>query len=156
LYKLPSSLLTIYSRAGYPSWTLEGRHLRIANTNGLLSLLFICSRAGYPSWTLEEHQFGGHDHNMAFKSSYHLQPCWLPKLDTGGASVAGHDYKWPSSLLTICSCAGYLIWTLEGRQLGVTTTNELQVFLPFVAVMYPKLDAGGASVGGHDSNMAFE
>jgi len=72
---------------------------------------------------------------MAFKFSYHLKLCRLPKLDTRMASVAGHDYKRPSSLLTICSHASYPSWTLEGLQLGVTTTNGLQVFPPFAAVL---------------------
>jgi len=58
---------------------------------------------------------------MAFKSWYHLQSCQLPKLDTGGASVGSHDFKRPLSLLIIRSHAGYPSWTLEGRQLGVTT-----------------------------------
>ena len=87
---------------------------------------------------------------MDFKSSYHLQPCRLPKQDA------------------------------KERQLGVTTTNGLQVLLPPVAVLItqtghwegiswrsrlqmafkssyhlqrhrlPKLDGGGASVTGHD------
>ena len=42
--------------------------------------------------------------------------------------------KYPSNLLTTYSCAGYPRWTMEERQLGVTTTNGIQVFLQFVAV----------------------
>jgi len=72
---------------------------------------------------------------MAFKSSHHLQLCQLPKLDTGGASAVGPGYKWPSSLLKMCSSVGYPSWTLEECQLGVMITNGLQVFLPFAAVL---------------------
>ena len=77
---------------------------------------------------------------MAFKSSYHLQPCRLPKLHAGGASVGGHDYKWPSSPPITCSHAGYPSWTMEGCQFRVTTTDGLQVFLPFATV--PVTQAG--------------
>jgi len=73
---------------------------------------------------------GGSRLQMAFESSYHLQPCRLPKMDIGGASVGCHNYEWPSSLPTTCSHAGYPSWTLKECQLGVTTTNVLQVFLP--------------------------
>jgi len=136
----------------------------------LSTLCTTCGRVSYPSWTLGA-SVGGHDYKcslqvllpptvvpviqagrwrgvsrgsrlqMAFKSSYYLQPCQLPKLDTGGALVGGHDYKWPSSppstssrhkldaggvlvgghdykwpssLLTICSRAGSPSWTLGG------------------------------------------
>ena len=46
----------------------------------------------------------------------------------------GHDYKWPSSPPTSCSCAGYRSRTLEGRPLRVMTTNGLQSLLPSAAV----------------------
>jgi len=117
---------------------------------------------------------------MAFKSSYHLQSCRLPKLGARGASVGGHNYKWPSSLPTTyshagyaswgargvsvgghdskwpsslpttCSCAGYPGWEPEGHQLGVMTTNGLQVFLSPAVMPITQLGAGGESVGSHD------
>jgi len=64
---------------------------------------------------------------MTFKSSYHLQPCQLPKLDAEGPSVGGYDSK-----------------------MAFKSSYHLQ------PCWLPKLDAGGASVGGHDSNMAFK
>jgi len=67
---------------------------------------------------------------MAFKSSHRFQPCWLPKLDAEGASIGVHDYKWPSSPPTTYSHADYPSWMSEGHQLGITTTNGLQVHLP--------------------------
>ena len=48
---------------------------------------------------------------MAFKSSYHLQSCRLPKLDAQGASVGAHNYKWRSSPPTTYSHVGYPKWT---------------------------------------------
>jgi len=72
---------------------------------------------------------------MAFNFSYHLQPYRLPKLDARGASLGGHNYKWPSSPPKTCSRAGYPNWTLEKRQLGVTTTNGLQFLQPLTAVL---------------------
>ena len=81
---------------------------------------------------------------MAFKSSYHLQPCRFLKLDAGGCqlaitttngiqvllppaampviqagcwgvSVRSHNYKWPSSPPTTCSGADHPSWMLEGH-----------------------------------------
>jgi len=72
------------------------------------SLLTTCSRASYLSWTLGGISWG-HHYKWPFLSSYHLQPCRLPKLGTSGASVASHNYKWPSSPPVNCSCAGYPI-----------------------------------------------
>uniref|UniRef100_A0A7C9DAR0 Uncharacterized protein n=1 Tax=Opuntia streptacantha TaxID=393608 RepID=A0A7C9DAR0_OPUST len=43
---------------------------------------------------------------MAFKPSYHLQPCRLPRPDAIEPSVGGHDYKCPSIPPTTCSRAG--------------------------------------------------
>ena len=125
-YEWPLSLLTSSSHAGYPSWELKRRQLGVTNTNGLQVFL--------PPVTMPVVQAGcwrgvswGSRIQMAFKSSYHQQPYWLPKLGTGGALIGGHDYKWPSSLLTTYSHAGHPSWTPEG-----------------------------ASVGGHDSNMVFK
>jgi len=72
---------------------------------------------------------------MAFKYSHHLLPCRLPKLDASGASVEGHGYKWPSSLLSICRHDDYPRWILAERQLGATPTKGLLVLLPSVAVL---------------------
>ena len=133
-YKWLSSFFTTYSRVDYPSWTMEGRQLGFMTTNDLQVFLPLAAvpvtQAGHwrgiswESWL-----------QMAFRSSYHLQPCRLLKLDAGATSVVGHHYKWPSSFLTIWNCAGYPSWTLEWRQLRVTTTNGLQVFPPFAAVL---------------------
>ena len=154
-----------------------------------LSLPTTCSRAGYLSWTLGGVSWGSRP-QIAFKFSYHLQPCQFPKLEERQFGVMttnqlqvllplvtipviqaghwrgiswGHDYKWPSSPSTTCSSAGYPSWTLgalvrsrnykwpssppttcgragypswmmEEHQLGVTTTDSLQIFLPPVAV----------------------
>ena len=70
-----------------------------------------------------------------------LSPAVMPitQLGAGGESVGSHDYKWPSSLLTTYSRVGYPSWALKGRQLGVMTTNDLQVFLPPAAVLVTKL-----------------
>jgi len=65
---------------------------------------------------------------MAFKSSYHLQPCRLAKLGTEGVSVGGHDYKWPLSLLATCNRVGYSSWALEERQLGVMTSSLITIY----------------------------
>ena len=58
--KWHSSLLTIYSHADYPSWTLEGCQLGVTTSKWPSSLPTSYSRAGYPSWMLEGHQLGGH------------------------------------------------------------------------------------------------
>jgi len=145
----------------------------------------IYSRASYPTWMLGDVCWGS-QLQMTFKSSCHLQPCRLPKVDAWGASVGGHDYKWPSSPPTTYSRAGYPSYTLEGHQLGVTTINGLQVLLSPAAMpviqagrwrgvslgsrlqmtfkssyhlqpyRLPKLDVGGTSVGDHNSNIAFK
>jgi len=57
---------------------------------------------------------------MAFKSYYHLQPCQLPKLDAGVASVR------------------------------VMTTNGIQVLTPSVALPVTQVGAERASVGCYD------
>jgi len=112
---------------------LEERQLGVTTTNGLQVFL-----APATMWATQVGRWRGvrwgSKLEMAFKSFYQLQPCRLSKLGAKGTSIGGHDYKWPSSLLTTSSCAGYPSWALEGHQLGVTTTNGLQVFLPSAAV----------------------
>jgi len=49
---------------------------------------------------------------IAFRSSYRLQPCRLPKLGPGGTLIGGYDYKWPSGLLITCIRARYPSWAL--------------------------------------------
>ena len=85
---------------------------------------------------------------MAFKSSYRLQPCRLSKLDAGGISW-GSRLQWPSTPPTTCSRADYPSWTLEGRQLWVTTTNGLQVFLPLAAVSIAQVGSWSGVSWGH-------
>jgi len=131
------------SSAGYPRWTLIGHQLGVTTTNGLQVFLSLATvlvtQAGRwrtVSW--------GSRLQVAFKSSYHWQLCPLPKLntraasvgvtttnglqvevDTRAASTGGHDYKWPLSSPTTCNLTGHPSWTVEGHQLGVTTTNAL-------------------------------
>ena len=75
----PSSLRTIRSYAGYPSWTLKGLKLGVTTprwpSNNRST---ICSRAGYPSWT------------------------------TKGRQVGLTTLSWTLSLLTICNRTGCL------------------------------------------------
>jgi len=89
---------------------------------------------------------------VTLKSSYHLQSCRLPKLDTGGTSIGDHDNKWPSSPSTTCSRVGHPSWTLKEGQLGVTTTNTFKPSYHLQSCRLHKLDAGVASVGGHTTN----
>jgi len=156
-YKWPSTPPTTRSRAGYSSWTLEESQLGFMTTNGLRHIqplatvpLMQAGRQRSVSW--------GSRLQMAFQSSNHLQPCWLPKLDARGASIEGHVHKWPSSPPVTCngpvtqvgrwrsanwghnyiwppsppttySRAGYPSWTREEHRLGVVTIDGLQMIL---------------------------
>jgi len=50
-------------------------------------------------------------------------------MDARRTLAWGHDYKWPLSPSTTCSCVGYPSWTLKGHLLEFTSTNDLQVLL---------------------------
>jgi len=84
---------------------------------------------------------------MSFKSSYHLQLHWLPKLGVGSASTGGYHYKWPSGLFITCNRADYPNWMLHICQLGVTTTNGLRVFLPPVVMQVTQAGLEGHQLG---------
>ena len=113
-----------------------------------------CSRVGYP-WGMLGGVSWGSRLQMAFKSSYHLQSCGLPKLDAGGASVEGHDYKWPLSLLPPAA----VLVTQVGCWSGVSWGSRLQMAFKssyhLLPCRLPKLGGGGAAVGSHNSKMAY-
>jgi len=108
--KWPTSLLTISSRVGYPSWALKVCQLGLRLPMAFKSSYHL-QPFGYPSWTLGVTTTNGLQVLLPPAAVVVTQAgCWR------GISW-GHDYKMAFNSF-ICSRVGYPSWTLNGRQLG--------------------------------------
>jgi len=94
---------------------------------------------------------GGHNSKMVVKSSYHLQPHRLPRLDDKVALAGRCDSKMVFKSSYTCTRAGYPGWMLKGPH------NFKMVFKTsyhFQLCRLAKFNADGASIGGQDCKMA--